>query len=151
MGELQDAKLQYHFTMPETTLSGLAASIRDKLHDRTMRVVGDPNLRLTQVALLPGAAGVEQQIKALERPDVEALVVGEAREWETVEYARDASGEGRHKGLIIIGHLVSEEAGMDECARWLRTFITEVPVEYMPAGEPFWRPKQGGTTTSDLP
>jgi putative NIF3 family GTP cyclohydrolase 1 type 2 len=136
----QDAAEQYRFALPPTTLNALAVSIRDRLHDRTMRVVGDPNLRVTQVALAPGAAGAERQIQALERPDVEALVVGEAREWETVEYVRDAAAEGRHKGLIIVGHLVSEEAGMDECARWLRTFITEVPVEFIPAGEPFQQP-----------
>jgi hypothetical protein len=27
---------------------------------------------------------------------------------------------------------------MGECARWLKTFVTEVPVEFVPAGEPFW-------------
>ena len=136
----QDATEQYRFSLPPTTLNGLAVSIRDRLHDRTMRVVGDPNQHVTQVAFAPGAAGAEKQIQALERPDVEALMVGEAREWETVEYVRDAVAEGRHKGLIILGHVVSEEAGMDECARWLRTFITEVPVEFIPAGEPFQPP-----------
>ena len=30
---------------------------------------------------------------------------------------------------------------MKECAAWLKTFITEVPVEFVPAGEPFWTPK----------
>ena len=136
----QDATEQYRFALPPTTLNGLAVSIRDRLHDRTMRVVGDPNQHVTQVAFAPGAAGAERQIQALERPDVDALVVGEAREWETVEYVRDAVAEGRHKGLIILGHVVSEEAGMDECARWLRTFITEAPVEFIPAGEPFQAP-----------
>ena len=43
--------------------------------------------------------------------------------------------------MIILGHDMSEEWGMEECARWLKTFITEVPVEFMPAGEPFWTPK----------
>lgn len=26
---------------------------------------------------------------------------------------------------------------MEECERWLRTVIPEVPVEFLPAGEPF--------------
>jgi hypothetical protein len=30
---------------------------------------------------------------------------------------------------------------MDECARWLKNFITEVPVEFIPAKEPFWTPR----------
>ena len=49
----------------------------------------------------------------------------------------DAVGEGRHEALILLGHQVSEEAGMEECERWLRTVIPEVPVEFLPAGEPF--------------
>ena len=106
-----------------------------------MRVIGDPTMRITKVALMPGAASSPSQINTLERDDVEALVVGESREWETVEYARDAMAQGRRKALIVMGHVVSEEAGMEECARWLRTFITEVPVEFVPAKEPFWRPR----------
>ena len=53
---------------------------------------------------------------------------------------------GRHrrrktKGLIVLGHVISEENGIERIARWLKTFITEVPVEFIPAGEPFWSPQ----------
>jgi hypothetical protein len=50
--------------------------------------------------------------------------------------------EGKSKSLIILGHIPSEQAGMEECAHWLKTFITEVPVEFVPAREPFWEPKE---------
>ncbi len=73
---------------------------------------------------------------------MEVLVVGEAREWETVEYARDAAAQHRPKALIIMGHDVSEEAGMDYCATWLKEFLPGIPVTFVPAGEPFWRPRQ---------
>jgi hypothetical protein len=43
--------------------------------------------------------------------------------------------------LIVLGHVPSEEYGMEECVRWLKTFITEVPIQYLPGGDPFWRPK----------
>lgn len=128
------------FVIPEQTLEKVASDAATRLKIRTARVVGDPQLKVTKIGLLPGAAGEEPQIQLLERADVEVLVVGEAREWETVEYARDAMTEGRHKALLILGHVPSEEAGMEECARWLKTFIREVPVEFMPAREPFWRP-----------
>jgi hypothetical protein len=26
------------------------------------------------------------------------------------------------------------------CADWLKTFISEAPVEWIPAGDPFWKP-----------
>jgi len=137
----QDAADPNVFVFPATTLDRLAAQMRDRLHDHAMRVVGDPNQKLTKIGFMEGAAGSDRHIKMLERPDIDALVVGEAREWETVEYVRDAVAEGRRKGLIVLGHLLSEEAGMDECARWLRTFVSEVPIEFMPAGEPFHQPK----------
>lgn len=35
----------------------------------------------------------------------------------------------------------SEEAGMEYCARWLQTFIPEVPIEFLPASDPFWTPR----------
>jgi putative NIF3 family GTP cyclohydrolase 1 type 2 len=105
-----------------------------------MRVIGDPSMPVTQVALLPGASGLTRQVKMLERDDVQVLVAGEAAEWETVEYARDAAAQGRHKALILLGHEVSEEAGMRYCAEWLKSVLPGVPIEYIRAGEPFWMP-----------
>ena len=138
---LQSPVDQHIFVFPETSLAQLAANIKDRLHIRTLRVVGDPRLRVTRVAFLPGAAGEEEQIKALNRGDVQVLVAGEAREWETVLYAVDAAAQGKQKALILMGHDASEEAGMKECARWLKTFVPEVPIEFVPAGEPFWAPQ----------
>jgi hypothetical protein len=71
---------------------------------------------------------------------VQVLVAGEAAEWETVEYARDAAAQGRHKALILLGHEVSEEAGMQYCAQWLKGILPEMPIEFIKAGEPFWAP-----------
>ena len=68
-------------------------------------------------------------------------MIGEAREWEGIEYAQDLIASGQKKGMIVLGHAISEEAGMANCAKWLKTFISEVPVEFVPAGEPFWTPR----------
>ena len=78
---------------------------------------------------------------ALQRDDVQVLVIGEAHEWETVEYVDDAVAAGLDKALIVIGHIPSEQAGMEECARWLKGFVTEVPVEFVAAANPFWHPR----------
>jgi putative NIF3 family GTP cyclohydrolase 1 type 2 len=131
---------EHLFTLPETTVAALSADVRKRLNIRTMRVVGDPGMKLTKIGFLPGASGAAKQITMLERDDVEALLIGEAPEWETISYARDAVTEGKHKALIILGHTVSEEAGMRYCAQWLKTFISETPIEFIPAGEPFWTP-----------
>ncbi len=128
------------FTLPPTTVAQLAAALRAKAGSRLIRVVGDPAMPVTHVALLPGASGLEKQVKTLERDDVQVLVAGEAAEWETVEYARDAAAQGRHKALILLGHEVSEEAGMQYCAQWLKGILPGMPIEFIKAGEPFWAP-----------
>ena len=128
------------FTLPQTTVAQLAATLRARAGSRLIRVVGDPQMPVTHVALLPGASGLKMQVKVLERDDVQVLVAGEAAEWETVEYARDAAAQGRHKALILLGHEVSEEAGMQYCAQWLKEIFPGMPVEFIKAGEPFWMP-----------
>ncbi len=136
--KLQDAADPKLFHLPPTRLSDLATELEARLCTLVVRVVGKPDLALSAIALLPGAEDSIEQMRALARPEVDAAVIGEAREWETVEYARDAVDEGRPKALIILGHVPSEEAGMEECARWLRAFVTEVSVEFVPSGLPYW-------------
>ena len=131
----------YGFTLPETTVQKLAQETATKLGSSVLRVVGNPDMKVTKIAFSPGAAGFETETHALERDDVEVLLVGETREWETVEYAADAVTEGKRKALIVIGHIPSEQAGMEECTRWLQTFVTNVKVEFVPAKQPFWLPK----------
>jgi len=135
----QDHENQYLFAIPETSLEALAAELRRKLGVHVLRVVGDPHLKLRKVALVPGASGFSKETLALEMNDVDVLVTGEPREWETVEYVADAVTQGKHKALIILSHIPSEQAGMEECTRWLKTFVSEVPVEFVPAKDPFWK------------
>ena len=130
----------HKFDLPETNLKALAADLRRRLHSNIIRVVGSPDMKVTGVYFLPGASGEVKQIHGLEKPGVQVLVAGEASEWETVEYTRDASEQGRQKALILLGHAVSEETGMSECAEWLKTILPGVAVEFIPAGEPFWMP-----------
>jgi putative NIF3 family GTP cyclohydrolase 1 type 2 len=144
--KFQDPENQYLFTVPQTTLEALAAEIKSHLRIHLMRVVGDPRMPVTRVAMSPGAAGFANETKALEMSGVQVLVMGETREWETVEYVADAVSEGKQKALVILGHIPSEQAGMEECARWLKGFVTEVPVNFVPAAEPFWTPEVAAAT-----
>jgi len=139
--KFEDPQNQHLFTMPEITLEKLVSQIRQSLSIRVMRVVGDPQQRITRVAMAPGATGFTPHAELLEMPDVQTLVIGETQEWETVEYVADAMSERRQKSLIILGHIPSEQAGMEECTRWLKGFVTEVPVTFVPSKEPFWSPK----------
>ncbi|HXJ90871.1 MAG TPA: Nif3-like dinuclear metal center hexameric protein [Candidatus Binatia bacterium] len=136
--KFQRSDNQYLFVIPEIRLKDLANQVASKLGSSVLRVVGDPEMEVTKVGFSPGAAGSQRELYALEQDDVQVLMVGETREWETVEYAADAVSEGRKKALIVIGHIPSEQSGMDECKRWLKTFVKDVPVEFVPAKQPFW-------------
>jgi putative NIF3 family GTP cyclohydrolase 1 type 2 len=139
--KFQNRRDEHLFVLPETTVEKLAADLGKRLGVGVIRVVGDPGMKFTKVSLAPGATGFANETRALESDDVETLVVGETAEWETVEYVADAITEGKRKALIILGHISSEQAGMQECARWMKTFVTEVPIEFIPTRDPFWSPK----------
>jgi putative NIF3 family GTP cyclohydrolase 1 type 2 len=128
------------FALPGTSLADLARDMESRLRIRTMRVLGDPSLRVRRVLASWGNVSLVPGIPYIARDDVDVLVVGETREWELVEYVQDQISSGRNKGLIVLGHVVSEQAGMKYCAEWLRSFIGEVPIEFVAADEPFWRP-----------
>jgi hypothetical protein len=98
-------------------------------------------MKATKVALLPGASGSAAHRRMLQRDDVEVLAIGEVPEWETILYVDDAAAQGKKKALILIGHTPSEQAGMANCATWLKTLMKDVPVEFVPSAEPFWSPR----------
>ncbi len=131
---------QHMVTIPATTLGELAQTLKGKLQAQTMRVEGDPAQAVTHVAVFPGASGLEKHVRALNSPGVEVLIAGEVSEWETVEYVRDAVAQGRKMGMIVLGHEVSEEPGIEQCAKELRVLFPGVRVDHVPAGQALWSP-----------
>lgn len=97
---------------------------------------GDPKLKVTRV--VDGGHYIAQTMAAAQDADV--VMGGDVREWETVEYFRDVVTHGQKKALIVLPHEGAEEAGMEECAIWLQGFVTEVPVQFIASGDPFWIP-----------
>ena len=128
------------YTLEETTLAKLARSLERKLNIGTMRVVGDPNLPVRNVIGSWGNNSLMQGISYVPLADV--IIIGETNEWELVEYMQDTITAGQKKGLIILGHWVSEQAGMKYCAEWMKNFVSEVPVEFVSADEPYWHPRK---------
>ena len=123
--------------IPPMTLHDLLAHIRERLHPGTMRVVGNGNMVCKTVGILPGFPPAEMQMGVFERPGVDALIAGEIHEWETSEYVRDANHLGSRKGLIVTGHLASEEPGMRWIVPWLQKQLPGVPVQFIPTGSAF--------------
>jgi putative NIF3 family GTP cyclohydrolase 1 type 2 len=77
-------------------------------------------------------------IRDLEDNDIDVVIAGESPQWETYEYARDAVQQGKNKAVIFIGHINSEEAGMEYCAGWLKGFIKDIPVKFVASGPSYW-------------
>jgi putative NIF3 family GTP cyclohydrolase 1 type 2 len=125
------------FSFPGTPLARFAKDLQTKLNARTMRVVGDPKMPVNRVTT---SWGYNSTVAMLARQEIEVLALGETREWEVVEYIQDCIAAGQKKALIIVGHVLSEQAGMKYCAEWLKTLFKEVPTEFIAAPEPFWSP-----------
>ncbi len=128
------------FLFDAIPLGRFAKDMQSRLKIGVMRVVGDPAMPVSRVAASWGNVSLNPGIPLLSQPGVDVLVMGETHEWELVEYAQDMIASGKKRALIILGHVVSEQAGMKYCAEWLKTFITEVPVEFIAAAEPYWEP-----------
>lgn len=127
------------YDVPAVTLEALASQLKKTLGTRGgIRVVGDRTIPVRKIGLLPGFTLIKDAIAML--PNVDVIVTGEVQEWESATYAQDVAFAGVKKGFISIGRVVNEAPGMQVCAEWLKTIVPEVPVRFMSAGDPYWRP-----------
>ena len=69
--------------------------------------------------------------------NIDTIVCGETTEWTSVSYVRDAALLGMNKGMIILGHNRTEESGMKHFGDWLRPLVGDIPIVFIPSGEPF--------------
>lgn len=122
------------FKLPQTTLEDLLKYLKTRFPEYTFYVIGKPGLKVSNVKLAAGAPGSMYHISLLEENNTDVVIAGESPQWETYEYARDAVSQGRNKAVVFIGHIASEEAGMDYCAKWLKTFLKDIPVNYIQTG-----------------
>ena len=135
----QDATNASLFNLPPTTLGALGRQMEERLGTGAVRLVGNPDAKITRVGMTFGFPGFPGQRGVLQAGGLDALVMGEDHEWETIAYAADAISAGLLKGVVVVGHTPSEQAGMEEVSRWLSTFLSGVRVEFLPAKDPFRR------------
>ena len=119
--------------------SALAGQLKKNLATRGgIRAIGDRTMAVRRIGLLPGYTMIQAAIAML--PNVDVIVAGEVQEWESATYAQDVAFAGIRKGFISIGRVVNEAPGMQVCADWLKTIVPEVPIRFVSAGDPYWRP-----------
>jgi len=124
------------FIIPETSLENLLRDLKQKFPAHAFHVVGNPSMKVSKVAFAAGAPGSATHFNALRENDL--LIAGEVSQWETYEYVRDAVQQGKNKAVIFLGHINSEEAGMEYCATWLKSFINNLPVHFVSSGASYW-------------
>jgi putative NIF3 family GTP cyclohydrolase 1 type 2 len=122
------------FRIPQTTLGDLAKELARKLDTKSLRIIGNPATKVSLVSR--GGHNLPQNMRAL--PNVDCIVVSEAREYDSFEYARDMVLTGAAKGAIFMSHTSGEDLGMEEFARWLKPIVTEVPIKFIATTDEFW-------------
>jgi putative NIF3 family GTP cyclohydrolase 1 type 2 len=126
-----------HYTIPEMTLEQVGRHIQNRLGTKNVVVVGARDLKVRTVG--DCAHVLSSVLPSLRLYDV--ALVGETPQHDTYEYVRDAMALGESKGVVMISHEALEEWGMEICAEWLKPLVPELPVEFVPAGDPFRVPR----------
>lgn len=144
MGVLQRLKWEDHYvdgsplvTIPKTTLEALVRHVKSSLGISHVKVVGDPGQVCRRIAIMPGASGGRSHLSVLKRERPDAFLCGEVNEWETTEYIRDARAMGEAVSLVVLGHALSEEPGMEWLVPWLQPMVAGVKVTHVPSGDPY--------------
>lgn len=119
-------------TIPGMTLRAIADHVKESLGVPFVRVVGEDSLVCRRIGLLSGYGGVgARAIPFFRRDDLDLIIAGEGPEWETPEYVRDSVAAGFAKGLIVVGHQKSEEAGMECVSNYLRDKFLDISVSFL--------------------
>lgn len=119
------------FNIPTTTLGVLVNHLKSTLGIDHFRIIGDLQQPVTKIGLRPGAPSSESQVQLVEQGHPDVLIIGETREWETAEYIRDGRLLGHNTALIILGHIASEQPGMEYFAGWLQPKAAPLEVHFV--------------------
>lgn len=117
------------------TAEALTAHICDRLALAHPRYIGPLGHTVRTLSLLFGAWGDARIHAELSRPEVDLAIIGEGVEYGICEYVRDAAELGFPKGLLILGHMGSEKAGMAYLADYINENREDVRAVYIDCGE----------------
>ncbi len=118
--------------LPSVPVSEIAALWKEKLHLKSLRIIGNKDTVVRKAALgahlFPGSGKV---IQAVEENDIDLLIPLEMIDWEVPEYFKDAGQLGFNKACLQPGHFNGEELGMKYAVHWLKELVEgTIPVVY---------------------
>ena len=123
------------YTIPAKPLRVLAADFDRRLNGHAIRIMGNPDMVVRRIVLGPGS-GVPALSSSPEPFDLS--IGGETAEsGGNAEYILDAAAIGQPRAMILLGHMLSEDFGMQEVANWIRPLLAGLTVEWISTGEPF--------------
>jgi putative NIF3 family GTP cyclohydrolase 1 type 2 len=110
---------------------------KKRLGIEMIRCIGDSSSFCKKIAVMPGAWGGRRHMDVIHQHSPDLLICGELQEWETSEYIRDSRSLGINRSVIVLGHSVSEEPGMEWMVPWLQPKVPGVTVTHIASGNPF--------------
>lgn len=130
------------FRMPGVTLGQILQDIDAKLAPAAAKFIGDPDFAYENIVTSWGFMGMENAVKLVNRYASCVLIAGETHEWEFVEYVHDAHQMGLRKAFIMVGHVASEESGVEFFSNELQEKAPSLSISYIRTHDPFmrWKP-----------
>lgn len=122
------------YRTPAVSIVELVRRTKRALGTDTVRLVGDPQLAVTGVAVATESSRPNALAPLIARRDVELLIAGEVHETETTAYVMDAIALGQRKAMLLVGSIAKEEPAARRLASWLKS-VTAAPVTYVPSNE----------------
>ncbi|MFT6842788.1 MAG: putative NIF3 family GTP cyclohydrolase 1 type 2 [Psychroserpens sp.] len=102
------------------TSKAILKLVKKRLGVDNVRFIGDLKQTCSKIYLAFSYHGCTEQIAAIQKYKPDLILSGETREWEMVERVRDGRLMGEKTFILVLSHSLSEEAGIEYAAEWLR-------------------------------
>jgi putative NIF3 family GTP cyclohydrolase 1 type 2 len=125
------------FRMADVRLGHIFRDIEVKLEPTAAKYIGDQDVAYENIITSWGFMMMENAAKLVNRYDSCVLIAGETHEWEFVEYVHDAHQMGLKKALVMVGHVASEESGVEFFGSYLQEKSPSLSISYIRTSDPF--------------
>ena len=127
------------YKIPETTVKELARSLIRRLKLNGVKVIGDPDKKVSRIAIPFHVFGeAKKEIALADEGRIDCFLTMELVDFTLAEYVRDADlSEGR-AAIIGMGHFNIEEPGMQYMAGYIpRAVGEEIPCTFVQSGDTY--------------
>jgi putative NIF3 family GTP cyclohydrolase 1 type 2 len=122
---------------PRQSLIQLAKAAKEKVGAKAVRVVGDPQAQVSQVAVHPGYLTIGAATRIGQVQELDVILTGESCEWEGFVYAEDWISAGHGKGFVMLGLAAISDTATLQVSDWVKRSVPSTRVEVLRAGDPF--------------